>query len=152
MAQKYRGGVLAASSYDDEVNTALRGTVTGAPAAYLEKMNGWAIHEGIAEAWKIVTHANQFVDMTQPFKLAKDESQAARLDSVLRHLAEALAHVSVLLSPIMPEACAKMREQLGWAMPAGFQVQDLKWGLLADGHQLGQPVPLFPRLELAKAE
>jgi methionyl-tRNA synthetase len=70
----------------------------------------------------------------------------------LHHLAEALAHVSVLLSPIMPEACEKMREQLGWNIPAGFRVQDLKWGLLADGHQLGQPVPLFPRLELAKAE
>jgi methionyl-tRNA synthetase len=150
MAQKYRGGVLASGAYDDEVNTALRTTVMEAPANFVAKMNAWAIHDGIAEAWKIVTHANQFVDMTQPFKLAKDESQAARLDSVLLHLAEALVHVSVLLSPVMPEACAKMREQLGWAMPDGFHVQDLKWGLLPAGHQLGQPVPLFPRLELEK--
>jgi methionyl-tRNA synthetase len=132
------------------VNTALRETVTGAPARYTEKMNAWGIHDGIAEVWKIVSHANGFVDATQPFKLAKDESQAARLDSVLLHLAEALVHVSVLLSPIMPEACAKMGEQLGWAMPEGFRVQDLKWGLLPAGHQLGQPVPLFPRLELGK--
>ncbi len=152
MSGKYRSGVLAASSYDDEVNTALRTTVTEAPARYLAEMSGWGIHNGIAEAWKIVTHANGFVDATQPFKLAKDEAQAARLDSVLRHLAESLAHVSVLLEPIMPEACAKMRAQLNWSMPTGFTVQDLKWGLLPDGHQLGQPVPLFPRLELAKEE
>jgi methionyl-tRNA synthetase len=150
MAQKYRNGVLTSAGYDDEVNAALRATVTSAPAAYVEKMDTWAIHDGIAEAWKIVTHANQFVDITQPFKLAKDESQAARLDSVLHHLAESLAHVSVLLSPIMPEACEKMRAQLGWNMPAGFHVQDLKWGLLPKGHQLGQPVPLFPRLEPEK--
>lgn len=150
MAQKYRGGVMAASSYDDDINRALRATVAEAPARYLDKMNAWAIHDGIAEAWKIVTHANAFVDSTQPFKLAKDEAQGPRLDSVLRHLAEALVHVSVLLSPIMPEACAKMREQLGWTMPEGFRVQDLSWGLLKDGHQLNQPVPLFPRVELAK--
>ena len=153
MAQKYRTGLLSQNSgYDDEVNQSLRATVAAAPAAYFEKMNAWSIHEGIAEAWKIITHANQFVDITAPFKLAKDEAQAARLDSVLYHLAEALAHVSVLLSPIIPEACVKMRAQLGWQMPDGFQVSDLKWGLLNDGHQLGQPVPLFPRLELATTE
>ena len=150
MAHKYRGGVLTALAYDDEINSGLRQTVSAAPAAYIEKMNGWAIHDGIAEAWKIVTHANGFVDATQPFKLAKEAVHAARLDSVLRHLAEALVHVSVLLSPVIPDAARKMREQLGWNMPEGFKVSDLKWGLLKDGHQLNQPVPLFPRLELEK--
>lgn len=147
MAQKYRGGVLSASSYDDEINAAFRKTVADAPASFVEKMNSWAIHDGIAEAWRIVTHANGFVDATLPFKLAKDEAGASRLDSVLHHLAEALAHVSVLLSPVIPDAARGIREQLGWNMPEGFMISDLKWGLLKDGHQLGQPVPLFPRLE-----
>ena len=147
MTQKYRSAVLGESGYDDEVNAAFRKVVEAAPAAYAEKMNAWAIHDGIAEAWKIVSHANGFVDATLPFKLAKDETSAARLDSVLRHLAEALVHVSVLLSPIIPEAARKMRDQLQWSLPEGFTVSDLKWGLLKDGHQLGQPVPLFPRLE-----
>jgi len=152
MAQKYRSGLLMAGTYDDDVNQSLRATVAAAPAAYTDKMNAWAIHEGIAEAWKIVTHANSFVEVTQPFKLAKDPDQAARLDSVLLHLAEALVHVSVLLSPIMPDACKKMREQLGWTMPDGFNISDLSWGLLKEGHQLNAPIPLFPRLELPAAE
>lgn len=152
MAQKYRSGKLTPGSHDDEVNQALRQTVADAPQRYLEKMDTWQIHQGIEEAWKIVTHANQFVDVTAPFKLAKDPEQAARLDSVLYHLAEALVHVSVLLTPIMPEACAKMREQLGWTLPEGFTINDLKWGLLKDGHQLNAPQPLFPRLELPKAD
>lgn len=150
MAQKYRGGVLHPGAYDDAENRALRETVRNAPVDYVAKMNAWDIHDGIAAAWKIVTHANQFVDSTQPFKLAKDEAQSARLDSVLYHLSEALLHVSVLLSPIMPEGMEKLRAQIGWTMPAGFVVSDLHWGLLQDGHQLGQPVPLFPRLELAE--
>ena len=150
MAQKYRAGVLTPGAYDDELNQALRQTVAEATLLYLEKMNGWDIHEGIAAAWKIVTHANAFVDSTKPFSLAKDEAQAARLDSVLYHLAEALTHVSVLLNPIMPTAMATARAQVGWTLPDGFKVSDLKWGLLPSGHQLGAPVPLFPRLEIAE--
>lgn len=152
MAQKYREGVINSGGFDDEVNQALRATVSAAPTAYIAKMEVWGIHEGIAEAWKIIDHANQFVDATQPFKLAKDPEQAARLDSVLQHLAESLAHISILLEPVLPEACQKMREQLGWNKPEGFLISDLKWGLLADGHQLGTPTPLFPRLELKEAE
>ena len=148
MAQKYRNGVLTPGDYDDEINQALRQTVAEALPLYLEKMNGWDIHEGIAAAWKIVTHANAFVDSTKPFSLAKDPAQAARLDSVLYHLAEALTHVSVLLNPIMPTAMITARAQIGWELPGGLKVSDLKWGLLQSGHQLGAPVPLFPRLEI----
>jgi methionyl-tRNA synthetase len=148
MSQKYRSGVLASSPYDDDLNKALRQTVADAPARYVEKMDAWAIHEGIAEAWKIVDHGNKFVEDTAPFKLAKDPEQAARLDSILAHLAEAVAHVSVLLSPIMPDACAEIRRQLNWQMPDGFTVNDLKWGLLPAGHQLNEPKILFPRIEL----
>ncbi len=153
MAQKYAGGTLSVSDYDDEINQALRKTVTEAPSQYIEKMEAWAIHDGIAEAWKIVSHANQYVEVTQPFKLDKnDPEQALRLSSVLYYLAESLVHVSVLLSPVIPNACVKMREQLGWTMPDGFKVTDLQWGLLKDGHQLNQPVPLFPRLDLPTEE
>lgn len=152
MAQKYRQGVLTPGSYDDAENSALRQVVADALPAYLEEMNGWGIHNGIAAAWKIVTAANGYVDSTKPFSLAKDPEQAARLDSVLYHLAEAFVHVTVLLDPIMPTAMAAARAQIGWEMPEGFQFSNLHWGLLKDGHQLGTPVPLFPRVELPAAE
>ncbi|TLD71088.1 methionine--tRNA ligase [Phragmitibacter flavus] len=148
MAQKYRSGILTPGSYDDEINVALRQTVASAPIAYASKMNAWAIHDGIAEAWKIIDHANKFVDTTLPFKLAKDPEQAARLDSVLYHLAESLAHISILLDPIIPTATRKLREQLNWIPAEKFTLSDLHWGLLPTGHQLGTPTPLFPQLIL----
>ncbi|HCN78787.1 MAG TPA: methionine--tRNA ligase [Verrucomicrobiales bacterium] len=149
MAHKYRAGKLAPGAYDDAENQALRQTVAAALPAYSSAMDGWAIHDGIAAAWKIVTHANAYVDSTKPFSLAKDPAQAARLDSVLHHLAEALTHASVLLDPVMPVAMQAARAQIGWCLPVGFVLADLKWGLLGDAHQLGTPVPLFPRLETA---
>ena len=148
MANNYRGGVLKTGGYDDEVCASLRAVTEEAETAYPAKMEAWAMHQGIEEAWKIVTAANGFIEQTQPFKLAKDETQAARLDAVLHHLAESIAHVTVLLNPIMPVMCGKIREQLGWALPEGFKLSDLKWGLLPDGHKLGEGVPLFPRVEI----
>lgn len=148
MANNYRSGVLKCDGYDDDACESLRKTVAEAEAAYPSKMESWSIHQGIEEAWKIVTMANGFIELTQPFKLAKDETQSARLDAVLYHLAEAVTHASVLLDPIMPTMCARIREQLRWKMPAGFTLADLQWGLLPNGHQLGEGVPLFPRVEL----
>lgn len=148
MANRYRGGIVNRGSYDDEVCASLRKVVADAEAAYPSKMHEWQIHLGIEEAWKIVTATNGFIEQTQPFKLAKDESQSARLDAVLHHLGEALAHVSILLEPIMPVMCGQIREQLGWSLPAGFTLGDLKWDLLRDGHRVGQGTPLFPRVEL----
>jgi methionyl-tRNA synthetase len=148
MANRYRNGVIKRGGFDDDICASLRQTTAEAAVAYAEKMETWAMHQGIDEAWKIVTAANGFIEVTQPFKLAKDETQAARLDAVLHHLAEPLAHVSVLLDPVMPVMCAKIREQLGWSLPVGFTLGDLKWGLLPDGHQLGTGTPLFPRVEL----
>jgi methionyl-tRNA synthetase len=149
MANRYREGKLNPGTYDDEINATLRQTVADAEAAYPQKMQNWDIHLGIEEAFKIVTATNAFVEQTAPFKLAKDEAQSARLDSVLYHMAEALAHVSVLLDPIMPTMCTRIREQLGWSKPTDFKLSNLHWGLLPAGHQLGQGTPLFPRVEVA---
>jgi methionyl-tRNA synthetase len=151
MGNRYREGKVQPGSYDDELNAALRQTVADAEAAYPEKMESWNIHLGLEEAFKIVTAANAYVEQTAPFKLAKDDTQASRLDSVLYHMAEALAHASVLLQPVMPTMALRMREQLGWAMSADFKLSDLKWGLLPAGHQLGAGTPLFPRVDLPPA-
>ncbi len=148
MANNYRAGVIKHAAYDDEIHASLRQITADAEGAYPGKMSGWQIHHGIDEAWKIVTAANAFIEQTQPFKLAKDDTQAARLEGVLHHLAEALAHISVLLDPVMPTACMKLREQLRWSLPDGFVLNDLKWGMLPDGHQLGEGVPVFPRVEV----
>ena len=41
------------------------------------------LQDALLSIWSLVTRANQYVDQTAPFKLAKDPAQAARLDQVL---------------------------------------------------------------------
>jgi methionyl-tRNA synthetase len=100
--------------------------------------------------------ANALVEITAPWKLAKDPAQAERLEAVLYTLAESLRIIAILLSPVLPQAAQGIFDQLNWKMDeqgqeTRFKLTDATWGLLPDGHQLGTPTPLFPRIEMPPA-
>ena len=146
MARKYLSGVLVASDFDDERHRGLRDAVAALPGNALEAMKTWQIHKVLADCIDVARLANEFVDKTAPFKLAKDPANASAVASIMRHVVEALAHLSVLLSPAMPRTSQRIQAQLGWVVPDGFTIADLKWGLLPDGHTLGEAAPLFPKV------
>ena len=95
---------------------------------------------------EIVIRCNAYVEETAPWKLAKDPAQAEKLDEVLYTLSESLRIVSILLTPILPEESSAMRAQLNWTGEA--TLANTGWGVLPDAHPLGDPVPLFPRIEV----
>ena len=97
--------------------------------------------------WLLVTRANQYVDHTKPFNLAKDPAQAKRLDEVLYNLAEVCRILAVLLWPFLPGTASKIYSQLG--LPdASDKFSAARWGGLAPGHTIGTPAPLFPRKDV----
>jgi methionyl-tRNA synthetase len=63
--------------------------------------------------WGLVSRANQYVDQTAPFKLAKDPAQSKRLDEVLYNLAETCRVLAVLLWPFLPGTSERIYAQLG---------------------------------------
>ena len=95
----------------------------------------------------IVNRANQYVDQTAPFKLAKDPARAARLDEVLYNLAEASRIIAVLLWPFLPGTAAKIYAQLGIQAEPNLMAM-AAWGGLAEGHPIGEVAALFPRHDL----
>ena len=108
------------------------------------------IQDALIATWQLIARANQYVDQTAPFKLAKDPAQAKRLDEVLYNLAECCRIIAVLLLPVLPGTSAKIFEQLNLSASSTQTIANLKWGELAEGHQIGQPAPLFPRKDLQK--
>ena len=60
------------------------------------------LQAALQSIWGLVTRANQYVDQTAPFKLAKDPAQAKRLDEVLYKLTETCRVLAVLLWPFLP--------------------------------------------------
>ena len=100
----------------------------------------------------IVPKCNFLIDLAAPWKLAKDPIQGSRLDAVLSHLAESLRIIAILISPVLPKAAHGIFDQLNWKMELSgkeerFRLEEAMWGGLPDGHVVGKPVPLFPRIE-----
>lgn len=154
MAHKFRGGKLLAAVYDDEACIELRALAASAVADYEKHFAGYEIHLALESLWKLVWAGNAFVDSTQPWKLNKDPEAGPRLDAVLYHLAETVRILGVAIAPVLPEASRKILAQLQWSAPDGRPLlsRDATWGGLEDGHLLGAPIPVFPRIVLEESE
>ena len=123
------------------------------PLAISEYASAFGIYDPAkALGWvsNLCTLCNGIVDSFAPWKLAKDPLKNDLLDDVLYHLAESLRIIAILMAPILPEAAEGIFKQLNWNGP--MTLDETIWGKLPDGHQLGTPVPLFPRLELPTSE
>ena len=58
-----------------------------------------------------------------------------------------MAHAAFHIASVMPKTSQRMLEQLNFEFPTDFKAADLTWGILPDGHTLGEGTPLFPRLD-----
>jgi methionyl-tRNA synthetase len=123
---------------------------------YEKEMQQSSIHTALERISGYLTSWNQEIDLKKPWILAKDDSQAEELDSLLYRLSEGLRIAAILISPVLPKAAHGIFDQLNWKMDLSgkeerFSLADAEWGKLPDGHVVGKPVPLFPRIETATA-
>ncbi len=145
MIRSYRGGVVPSCGESDSELCAMS-------AKILERvdsaMNEYAFDEALKATWEFIGRANKFIDETMPWKLAKDESQNARLDFVLLNLYEALRLSALLVAPVMPDTAKRIWTQLGInSDPVTTQYDSFKWGEGA-GNTIGESQVLFPRIDI----
>ncbi|HMP81706.1 MAG TPA: methionine--tRNA ligase [Verrucomicrobiota bacterium] len=138
MLKRYRNGVVP--SLHDE----LAPDATKVIADTRALLGQCELQKALQTIWSLITRANQYVDQTKPFSLAKDPSQSVRLDQVLYNLVETCRILAVLLWPFLPGTAARINAQLGLSgSPDKFAAA--VWGGLKPGHTIGEPAALFPR-------
>jgi len=99
----------------------------------------------LAMVFQLVDATNRFIDTTEPFKLAKDETQRQRLGTILYTCAEAVRILLLYLRPFMPETVDRGLARIGWADAEAPLAESGGWGLLAPGTQTVKGDGLFPR-------
>jgi len=140
MLKRYRQGTVPQRS--DELRTEAEKAVADTRVLLEQNRLQAALHS----IWQLITRANQYVDQTAPFKLAKDPAQAKRLDEVLYNLAETCRLLAIVLWPFLPGTAGRIYEQLGiTGVPNSWS--ESTWGGLAPGKVIGTPAALFPRKE-----
>jgi methionyl-tRNA synthetase len=145
MIDRYRQGVLPAAVELEQIDRDL--------LAHGEKLAGQlaAAYDGVelqqcAELpVQLARLTNGYIDATEPFKLAKDESKATRLNTVLNVSAISIYRCLVGLLPILPTKAAEGLGQLQ-VDSAGKSLDWLNANPPAAGTKLGEGKPLFPNV------
>ncbi|OGK77660.1 MAG: methionine--tRNA ligase [Candidatus Rokubacteria bacterium GWC2_70_24] len=114
-----------------------------------EAMKEFAFQRALSAIWEFVGRVNRYVDSAAPWALAKDDSHAERLRTVLYTLGESLRCLGIVLDPFLPEAAGKIRAAVGTGAPS---LADLEWGRLAPGTPVQKAPGLFPRIEVKVSE
>ena len=145
MIGKYFDGSVPAESAEVDEAGPVRAAAEALHAQAEGLMNDCAFGRYIERVLELVDATNQFIDATEPFKLAKDESQRDRLGTILQTCAEAIRIVLVYLGPILPEKSATGLAMLGAAGDDVPLAEAGQWGRLQPGTTVQPGEPLFPR-------
>jgi methionyl-tRNA synthetase len=160
MAHKYCQGVvpdLSGAEIPDDCPLKVAGCSLGeeAIAAY-ESLRFDRACEAILS---LVRMGNKYIDDRAPWKLYKQGEQEA-VEQILYSVLESVRLAAYLLAPIVPNTSTEIYRQLGYSMDfndknSGKTLRDVKesftvhvrWGTLPNRQTLGQPQPVFSRLE-----
>ncbi|RYL89815.1 methionine--tRNA ligase [Sporolactobacillus sp. THM19-2] len=152
MVEQYRDGKVPAytgqvTPFDGPLENVLADTV----GTVQDQMENLQFSVALSAIWKLIGQTNKYIDKTQPWTLARDETKRADLDSVLAHLINTIRAVSILIRPFFTSTPGKIFSQLGVTDPS-----DQAWESLTDpavntgDWHVHKEDPIFPRLDIDK--
>ncbi len=148
MIAKYCDGVVPQGAYDERVASAATRTMH----EYGRHFDALDFSRALEYAWSLVALVDGYITERAPWKLAVSEQNRAALETVLATCAEAIRILTALIYPVIPEAAAKVWQQLGLGEIKNADLRHLSWGELAPGTRLGALAPVFPRADKDTAE
>ncbi|XRG78192.1 methionine--tRNA ligase [Rossellomorea sp. GAMAL-10_SWC] len=149
MIQKYFDGNIPAvngtvTAFDENLQQVAKNTKETVEAA----MENMEFSVALTNIWQFVSRTNKYIDETQPWVLAKDESRVNELASVMAHLAESLRQVGILLKPFLTQTPSKIFTQLGLVDEKILSWDSLnEFGAIQEDTRVQKGEPIFPRLE-----
>lgn len=156
MAHKYFNGVIPDVDPDiqEKLQFGLQSNALSTVAEFEKEMAAFAFHKGLRVTWEFISRMNKYIDVTEPWVLAKTKSSKKELEVVIYNLLEGLRIISGLIYPIMPETAETMQKHLGQkdiepvSEKAFYDLELLRtWNTIRPGTKLPKRITLFPRIE-----
>jgi len=147
MIGKYFDGILPATDAGVTEAAPVRVAAEALRTSAEATMESFAFNRYIEAIINLVGATNLFIEVTEPFKLAKDPSQRQRLATILYTCAEAVRIILLYLRPIMPDKAAAGLAALGVSPVAKPLADAGQWGRISAGTKIPPSEPLFPRMQ-----
>ena len=108
MTNQYFGGIVPQGYYDEAADRELISMASSLTGEVTAKMEDLKVSDAMQLIFNVLRRSNKYIDETQPWLLAKDESQKARLGGIMYNLLETIRICGVLLRPFIPETGEKI--------------------------------------------
>lgn len=140
MVNKYFDGTVKKSSSDNEFDRDLAECAKQTTEKYFELMDKYRNADAVDLIMNFAKRCNKYIDETTPWTLAKNPDDKARLNDVLYNLLEGIRLLSVLLVPIIPDSCDKIRAMINCN-------NDSFDFMCEESYTVGTAEPLFARID-----
>ena len=147
MNNKYFGGVISNPGVNEPVDDDLKAVALPMHEKVDAKMEKLRVADAITEVFTLLRRCNKYIDETEPWKLAKDETKQDRLATVLYNLMEGIRMAAVALAAYLPDTSAKILDMLGTQERDYLKLD--QFGLLETGGKVVEkPEILFARVDI----
>lgn len=147
MSNKYFGGIVASTGVREAVDDDLKAVVTAVRDKVAAKMAELRVADAISEVFNVFRRCNKYIDETEPWVLAKDETKKDRLSEVLYNLTESITIGASMLSSFLPETADRIAAQLNTKLRTFAEMDS--FGLYPSGNRVVEkPEILFARLDV----
>ncbi len=149
MIGKYCGGKLPEPGEYQPADLAIRELLAETAKRADSGVRNFDFQGAIIGVKEFVDAVNLYVTEQQPWVVAKDPANQARLDTILYVICESLRAIATLYQPLMPKAMSQLWSDLG-AEESGLSPELASvgaWGQLKPGVVVTKGDSLFPRIE-----
>lgn len=159
MVWRYQKGVVQAQALPEKELEILRSArdVFAEVKKFLDPWQSGDLqsHFAIEKIWAYISKIDQYIDIKQPWTLAKDPAKKMELSVVMTTLVEAIRLITILVSPFIPAAAEKIWQAFGFDRTCAFaelqaeQMQHIPF-VKKDYPLPQEKLMVFPRIEAVK--
>lgn len=146
LIEKFNGGNIYPVELSGEDKDFLVGIADKLKGVLLNTENIYDIPNNTEKIFEVSSLLNTYIEQKQPWHLAKDETKAQELKTVLFTLAEGVRMLGLAIRPIMPNISEKILTSLDYGM-SETNLDKMFSIDMSENRQIKEPEILFPKLE-----
>lgn len=150
MITQYRNKVIPEPKVFDEEEKTLKTACDSLYSTCVDLMKDQKVNETVNTIFAVIRQANKYIDITEPWKLAKDESKQEKLDTVLYYLSESIRICTTLLQAFLIELPEKIFNKFAYSKELQTFESIKEFSLTNFGNTVDKGENLFQRLDVQK--
>ncbi|MFB6229571.1 MAG: methionine--tRNA ligase [Salinibacter sp.] len=157
---RYFDGTVPPLEAPSETDQAMLEAIREVPGTVGTAYEEYRTREAVFETMELARRGNKYLNETEPWHTHEDDPQACA--NTIHISLQVCAALSILFEPILPSAAAQLRDTLrlhpvrtstpGADPDDAFGWEDAARPLLSPGHPLGEPEPLFEKIDDERIE